>query len=343
MKTLQLILGCLLAGASVFASPPRDSYPKKGRALPCQGQDPERSVWPNGNLLWGTGRTEVGKEKSSVLAAVDARRGRRGAFLLKGVHVKEGHLAATPFFPKGLVGAVFQGIASDGHPVEVALCGAEPVAQDPAMVWYRIEIWNAGTESWENPCVATQRVPEPRALAVKGVWDETGARRDNPDQFTFACENGAIAKCVTWGYKPWEVMEGRSLQQLHQACTRMARADYCGDGHSHTLHDTPIDMYDDLSVQTRAREATEGWEPERANFEAAWTPDGAWCLSHTRDGQAAETILAQCPGRFEMAEEALGEDDRCTVRRKGERVESVLLRNRSYYKTRPSLHEGAVQ
>ena len=53
-----------------------------------------------------------------------------------------------------------------------------------------------------SSAVALNRVPDPRALAVSGVWDASGARQDVPGKLTFACENGAITKCISWGYKP---------------------------------------------------------------------------------------------------------------------------------------------
>ncbi|HYO52592.1 ADYC domain-containing protein [Archangium sp.] len=329
MKRNLLTLACLLVGAPVLAATPR----KETQPLPCQGQQaPQRNTWPNGTLLWGTARKVAESETSSVLASLDLGRVRLGGTVLKGVRLEEGRLVAPSLAPEGLVGAVLQGTASDGQPVEVALCGGEPAPHDPTMVRYQIEVWNAVSASWENPCIATSRVPSPRALAVWGVWDETGARRDVPGKFTFACENGAIAKCIDWGYKPWAKKDGHSLADLHQACTRMARADYCGDGRSHTREDNPIDMYDSLQVLTRTTEAVAGWEPARASFEAAWTPEGAACLARTRDGRAVETVLAKCPGRFEVGTKDLGGGDRCTVRRKGGGTEAALLRNHSYGK-----------
>lgn len=198
------------------------------------------------------------------------------------------------------------------------------------MDWYQIEVWNEETASWENPCIATLKVPAPRALAVRGVWDGKGAHSPAADKFTFACENGAIAKCVNWGYKPWAKKDGRSLEDLHQACTRMARGDYCGDGHSHTRENNPIDVYDDLGVLSRSTGPTKSWDPQRASFEAAWGPEGARCLSRTRDGETLEAILTQCPDRFEVGERDLGEGDRCTVRRKGAPTDGAMLRNHSY-------------
>jgi len=329
MKSALLLITCLLATPSALAaSPSRKKAPP--RPAPCQSQAPQRTSWPQGTLLWGTARQSAKDEMSSVLASLDLSRVQLGDTPLKDVQLQDGRLVAPFLGAQGLAGARLQGASSDGQPVEVALCATESVAEDPARLWYRIEIWNAKSASWENPCIATHRVPAPRALAVQGIWDGSGARSDLAGKFTFACENGAIAKCIGWGYKPWAHKDGRSVRELHQACTRMARADYCGNGRSHTREDSPIDMYDGLAMQARTRETTSAWDPARGSFEAAWTPEGAACLARTRDGRALETILAECPDRFEERAQDLGEGDRCTLMRKGARMEEALLRNRSY-------------
>ncbi len=300
------------------------------RESPCQEKSPYRKIGQQGTLLWGTGRTVETDETSTELASVDLQGVRRGGRRGEGLLLEQGRLLTSAVGAGNIVGAVLRGRAMDERSVEVAICNAEPSAQDPAMVWYQIEIWNEDRAAWENPCVATNRVPSPRALAVSGVWDRSGAHHEREGKFTFACENGAIAKCMTWGYKPWEERGERSLKELHQACTRMARADYCGNGRSHTREDNLIDMYDGLGVLTRMKEATAGWDPKRASFEAAWTPEGAACLSRTRDGRALETVLAECPERFEVGTKNLGEGDSCTVRRKGDDVAGAVLRNHSY-------------
>jgi hypothetical protein len=217
--------------------------------------------------------------------------------------------------------------------MEVALCEAEPAAEDPEMAWYRLEVWNEGKQAWENPCATTAKMPTPRALAVRGVWDATGAHREVPGKFTFACEGGAIVKCIGWGYRPWQTKGGQSLADYHQACTRMARADYCGDGRTHTREGTTIDIYDGAGVQSRTVTAVAGWDPAQGSFEAGWTPDGAYCLAHTRDGRAVKKVMDECPGRWVMGkEEELGEGDRCMVRQKEGRKTAVLVRNQSYGK-----------
>jgi hypothetical protein len=264
------------------------------------------------------------------MAAFDLNRVRLGGTVLKGVRLEDGKLVAPPQATKGLSGALLQGTDSAGQPVEVALCNAQPDAEDPSITWYRIEMWNPESASWKNPCIATARVASPRALAVQGVWDASGAHQDVPNQFTFACENGAIAKCTDWGYKPWAKKDGHSLKDLHQACTRMARADYCGNGRSHTREDTVIDMYDSLGLLKPATADSPFWKRALASFEASWTPEGASCLMHTRDGSSAETIARECPGRFEAGAQSAGGQARCTLSRKGSSAEAALLRNDSY-------------
>lgn len=327
-----LTLVCLMGSTPALATgpSPQKAEQARRRATACQDVAPQRNTWPNGTQLWGTTRKVDSDEMSSVLASLDLKRARQGAATLKGLRIENGRLVAPAQPPEELVGAILQGTASDGQPVDVALCDAEPDAADPSMLWYRIQVWNEESGAWANPCTATGRVPSPRALAVKGVWDGTGAHREVADRFTFACETGAIAKCIDWGYKPWAVKDGRSLQGLHQACTRMVRADYCGDGRSHTREETPIDLYDDLQLLTRTTQASRAWDPERASFEAAWTPEGAACLARTRDGQALDTALAQCLERFEPGETDLGGGDRCTVRRQGGDAGKALLRNHAY-------------
>ncbi len=300
------------------------------RSQPCQRQGPERTVWPQGTHLWGTWRQVEQEETSSVLTSVSLANLHLSAGEKKQARLEGGRISAPGLTPQNLVGAVLQGTSSDGKSVEVALCGAEPHPQDEKMVWYQVEIWNPVSSTWENPCVTTSRVLHPRVLAVPGVWDASGTRKDVQGRFTLACENGAIAKCVNWGYKPWALQDGRPLTDLHQACTRMARADYCGDGRSHTHQNTSIDMYDSLGLLTRSTQASAGWDPTRASFEAAWTPEGASCLARTRDGRKLDSVLAECPGRFEPVAEDLGQGDRCTHRRKGLDGKTALLRNRSY-------------
>jgi ADYC domain len=347
-KSLLVTWALLHATAPAFAAGPARSTPSRAvapqsvadrYAQRCRPRNPSRDTHLQGTLLWGTQRTWDSRqveEHSSVLVSVNLDHPREASAGIQALRLKDGHLVTSP--PSASVaGVVLQGTTSDGKSVEVAVCDVAPDPEDPGIAWYRIEEWNAVAQQWQNPCVATSRVPNPRALAMSSVWDASGARRDAPGKFTFACENGAITKCVRWGYKPWESRDGKSLADVHQACTRMARADYCGDGRSHTHEETTIDMYDSLGVQARTETASAAWDPAKASFEAAWAPDGAYCLAHTRDGKALEGILKECPGRFQSdASLSLGQGDRCVALRVNAQPLPVLLRNRSYGTSRSS-------
>jgi hypothetical protein len=59
----------------------------------------------------------------------------------------------------------------------------------------------------------------------------------------------------------------------HQACVRMVRADYCGDGRSWTVNGRRVNLYDDWWAQ----QDTMAW-----NLEAEWTPSGAYCILKRR-------------------------------------------------------------
>ncbi|WP_164017449.1 ADYC domain-containing protein [Pyxidicoccus trucidator] len=351
LKKSLLTFVCLLLCPPVFAAAPAPLPTAKGRtgrvgtttavldryALRCQGRAPQRDVRTQSTALWGTKLTwdpeQVTDERRSVLASIDGEAVRKAAAGVKALRLEEGRLVVWPESSSDVVGTVLQGTDTENNPVEVAICGAEPSADDPSVEWYRIEAWNAVAQEWENPCQANALAHSPRALAVSGVWDITGARQDVPGRVTLACETGAISKCVNWGYKPWAERDGKSLADLHQACTRMARADYCGNGRSHTLNGTDIDMYDAFGMLKRTTHASSSWNPAHASFEAAWAPDGAACLARTRYGQTLESIMRECPGRFRTDGAVDFEDgDRCVVRRENVTPGTVLLRNRSYGK-----------
>lgn len=114
-------------------------------------------------------------------------------------------------------------------------------------------------------------VCEGLAMLAQGAWDASGARvAVAPDVVTVACEHGVIAKCALWGYAPWLVGDA-----AHAACTRMARADYCGDGTPWTRDGTWIDITDPAEIQVLAGGAD-------MTFEAGWSAEGAVCVRATR-------------------------------------------------------------
>jgi hypothetical protein len=118
--------------------------------------------------------------------------------------------------------------------------------------------------------------------------------------FELTCTSGAIGKCVRWGYRFWkEVSGGPPLRALHQACIRMTRADYGGDGSTFTRDGTTIFFCDRFNVIPCGNGAAMA-------FEAAWGADGAVCVAHPR---IAEIVtLGQLAKRYPHLASRLGPD-----------------------------------
>jgi hypothetical protein len=171
---------------------------------------------------------------------------------------------------------------------------------------YEIRVRVAGDDEWVNPCVDNDDIGVP-AIPLQNYWDfETGDRIDDADVISWSCTTGVLAHCVQWGYRPWAEAEdckksgkwgkwgkwgkkGKQCKDVglgdyHQACTRMARADYCGNGEAWTVPGTVIDIWDNLDPQIQSREAN--WA-----IEAEWTPDGAYCLNDIRQQEWKEEGL----------------------------------------------------
>jgi hypothetical protein len=141
----------------------------------------------------------------------------------------------------------------------------------------------------ERPLCSSAEGAALSAIPLNGSWDQHGRWRT--DGLTFACYNGVLAKCVRWGYAPWGRVGDMPLRDYHQACTRMARADYCGDGVSHTRDGTLINMWDELGIQNSDRR-------DDLHFEAAWAPDGAHGIARTRYPDDMAYVEANCPERL---------------------------------------------
>ncbi|RYZ39125.1 MAG: hypothetical protein EOO71_21310 [Myxococcaceae bacterium] len=130
------------------------------------------------------------------------------------------------------------------------------------------------------------------ALAVPNAWSTSGDLLQNPNYFTFACApsdqgsagkpffvgGGVISKCIDWGYAPWagdSATTDTAAREYHQLCTRMAVADYCGEGKSNTLDGTPLSF---MGPQAAAAISLQGKLPEQLgttghSLEAVWTMD----------------------------------------------------------------------
>lgn len=196
--------------------------------------------------------------------------------------------------PEALVGSVLEAQDDQGNPLTVRI---ENVVADPSdpereTLLYRL-VARDEAEGWRELCE-----PDPRgerwALPLSGRWTAGGEHIPDASTFALTCSAGAIGKCVRLGYKPWGTLpDGASLRDYHQACVRLLRADYCGDGRSFTRDGTPVDLYDQLGIQKDA--AAPGMR-----FEAGFGPDGATCVARPRipENVSLDELARRCPARL---------------------------------------------
>lgn len=161
---------------------------------------------------------------------------------------------------------------------------------------YTLEQWVEDNQSWQPACAPDQD-GRSAAIPIAAIWGDRAERIESSELFTFGCTAGVIAKCYRWGYRPWLTGYGADMAEMHQTCTRMARADYCGDGRSHTRDGTWINVWDTLPapgpIQRHGLLA-----PLGMLFEAGWDADGAVCLSQARWLTIGGLIANTCPDRL---------------------------------------------
>jgi hypothetical protein len=202
------------------------------------------------------------------------------------------------------VGAALTAYLADGTTVALHIDAAAPSPSDPE-IWYYTVTYQGTGGAWTGLCgLDAQGQPIP-VIAHAGRWDASvetptgGSWIDDPALFTFACQRSTVAKCTELGYKPWKTIQEcdgancqtRSLRAWHQACTRMIRADYCGNGKSLTHNGVPINVWDDFSIQTQAQ------VPSDWTNDAEWGPDGAVCIRDYRlnnTGDSASYVAQHC-------------------------------------------------
>jgi hypothetical protein len=142
---------------------------------------------------------------------------------------------------------------------------------------------------------------------------------DGRGGFELTCTSGAIAKCIRWGYRPWDERPGGApLRALHRACVHMVRADYGGDGSTHTRDGTLIYVCDRFGIMACETDAP-------LALEAAWGELGATCVAHPRIPELV--TLTQPARRHARLNGALG-PAACT-QESAARNPAALLFNRS--------------
>jgi hypothetical protein len=266
----------------------------------------------NGNSLNGLGTNGLNLNGLS-LNGLSTNGNTLNGLQINGIEVAGGQLVGTlsgtdaPLSGKDFEGALLQGALSDGTTLPLKI-EAVNATNDPELLSYTVRYWN-GT-SWDSLCGEADGAPV-QALVLRGRWDLSsgtptgGDYIDGPGQLTFACHGAALSKCAMLGYKPWKTVtecNGTNCHEvpvraLHQACTRMLRADYCGDGMPHTRDGVPVDIWDSFKIQVPV-DANGAWLPD-----AEWSPEGAVCAEHLRTvpGKTTKYINEHCPERWEAS------------------------------------------
>jgi hypothetical protein len=234
----------------------------------------------------------------------------RNGALLRNLRVVRGGLVAelgrSTLRGADLAGThVFALVASAAAPLQtaqvefrIAAVDDEDAAYDPtgtgATYLYTIEQNVDGTDAWQPACGVDNDARQV-AIPIAATWDDRGNRVESSTLFSFGCTTGVVAKCYRWGYRPWLTGYG-DLAAVHWACTRMARADYCGNGTSHTRNGTVINLWD--NTPSPGPIESQGATPLGMLFEAGWSTGGAVCLSHARWLLGGPIIALGCPDRL---------------------------------------------
>jgi hypothetical protein len=273
--------------------------------------------WSNRLSLNGAGENGAG-ENGKQLSGVSLASLRINGISQQGVQLQGAELVSVRSDNGAVVrgeeleGATMTGVLTNGSSIELAI-EAVNASNDPGILEYTVRALVGS--SWTSLCGETADGQPITAIPLSGRWDFSsgtatgGDYIEDPSLFTFACDGAVLAKCVKLGYKPWETIEecdGSSCQEvskrpLHQACTRMMRADYCGDSAPHTRDGTPINIWDNFGVQ----------EPEAADGnwkrDAEWSPDGAVCIKSFRyNNGASDYVDAFCPEKRSASFECFG-------------------------------------
>lgn len=192
--------------------------------------------------------------------------------------------SGSPLSGSEIVGSTWTGLVSDGSTLAIRVDQAVQGTGANSDVWSYVMSVSIGG-SWQPLCRNSAGDPV-LVDSVSGTWNVAqgvpggGAYTPNSSQFTLACRDSSIAKCVELGYKPWN---GDSSELA--ACVRALRADYCGDGTPYTVDGTLVNLFDDAGVRVDVID----WVPE-----AEWTPDGARCISKKTETRFNQ-VLGQTP------------------------------------------------
>jgi len=281
------LLACLTAAAGCLGSEEDDFG---------VGSTTEELVNPNGVRLNGV------RLNGLELNGVRLNGVTLGGSTVSGITIQQSQLVGTrngvTIKGQSWNSALFTGNLSDGTTISLRLDSSQTLAAPNGDTWaYGVSFLNKTTLGWQPLCGTDTTGAQVLSIMVPGVFNYQqgvvggGGYTADATQITFACRATAIAKCIEFGYKYWKPLPGDSSKTLlnHMlTCTRVLRADYCGDGNSWTIDGTPINIYDNKSIQNDG--AT--WP-----IEAEWTPSGANCMSPT-NYERWQNVSATAPTCF---------------------------------------------
>ncbi len=189
-----------------------------------------------------------------------------------------------------LVGAVLV-VAMGGQTLRIRIAGVEQDTRDPhgevLLYDFRVTAPNG-----EEPLCMPDPDGRRLGLPLAGRSDPAGILSATDGSiFELVCTSGAQGKCVRFGYAPWRpAPDRRPMIDWYNACVRLLRGDYCGDGRPFTRDGTLVDIYDRIGVQKSD-------EDPSMKFEAAWGPGGAVCVARTRipDIITLDGLAKSCP------------------------------------------------
>ena len=191
----------------------------------------------------------------------------------------------------GLVGAKLV-LAFGGDTFRVRIAGVERDTTDVRgeVLLYDFRVMR--NDGSEEPLCSPDADGRRLGFPIAGRIDKAGILQPGqPHEIELVCLAGAQGKCIRMGYAPWrKAPDGRSMLDWHRACVRLMRADYCGDGTAFTRNGTLVDIYDRIGVQNSD-------EDRSLSFEAAWGPEGAVCVAHTRISKIIDLdgLARACP------------------------------------------------
>jgi hypothetical protein len=232
---------------------------------------------------------------AAVLCALAAQQAPAQTIVPKSVSVEASEFKMTlsdgrVLRSRDLVGARLV-IAMGGQAIRVRI---DAVERDPharrSAVWLHTFSAELADGSWRNVC---DPGPDGRRQGFPVAGRPRADGMLEPAEggvFELACTSGALGKCVRFGYPPWDGADGGPSLEVYNACIRMVRADYCGDGVATTKDGQLIDIYDDLGRQKHENEPA-------MDFEAGWTAEGAVCVRHVRvkENVSLDSLAATCP------------------------------------------------